>query len=71
MECISFLSKISRIKKKSPILEEPKYVPNQVSGLGIERTKNIIISQIDDQNKAIKGSFTDIQSLKANAEQMV
>jgi hypothetical protein len=68
---IVFLSKTSRIKKKSPIIEEPKYVPNQVSGLGIERTKNIIISQIDDQNKAIKGSFTDIQSLKANAEQMV
>jgi hypothetical protein len=52
-------------------LDEPKVISNQVSGLGIERTKKLIISQIDDQNKVIKNSFTDIQSLKTNAEQMV
>lgn len=47
---------------------QPKY---EVVGLGIERTKNLIISQINDQNSSIKNSFSDIASLKVNAEQMV
>jgi hypothetical protein len=29
------------------------------------------MSQINEQNDMISGSFTDIQSLKANAQQMV
>jgi hypothetical protein len=49
----------------------PKSSGYEVTGLGFERTKNIIISQMKENKEVISGSFTDIQSLKANAQQMV
>jgi len=42
-----------------------------VTGLGLERTKNLIMTQHKENREVISGSFTDIQSLKGNAKQMV
>jgi len=42
-----------------------------VGGLGLERTKNLIMTQLNEQKEIISGSFSDLQSLKDNAHQMV
>ena len=53
------------------ITNEPKPSVSYVSGLGLERTKNIINTQLNDQNQMIIGSFTDLESMKLNAKLMV
>jgi len=44
---------------------------SEVTGLGMERTKNLIMTQMKENKDVISGSFTDIQSLRGNAQQMV
>jgi hypothetical protein len=43
----------------------------EVTGMGLERTRNIIMTQMKENREVISGSFTDMQSLKGNAQQMV
>ena len=46
-------------------------IKQDIGGLGLERTKNLIMTQLNEQNEIISGSFSDLQSLKDNAHQMV
>jgi hypothetical protein len=39
--------------------------------MGLERTKNIVMTQIKENTEMLSGAFSDINSLKANAQQMV
>lgn len=43
----------------------------QVTGLGIDRVKNMMRGKLDTQQKMIQGSFSDINSLRQNAEIMI
>jgi hypothetical protein len=43
----------------------------QVVGMGLERAKNIIRTQMQENTELISGSFSDIGSLKSNAQQMI
>ena len=51
----------------------PSYLPPQpkVTGLGMDRVKNMMRGKIEIQNKMIQGAFTDIHSLRQNAETMI
>jgi hypothetical protein len=51
--------------------DSPEIKTLQVSGLGLERTMNIIRSQHKENTDLISGSFSDITSLKTNAQQMI
>ena len=48
------------------MMQQPK-----ATGLGIDRVKNMMRGKFENQKKLIEGSFTDINSLKQNAEQMI
>ena len=43
----------------------------KVGGLGMDRVKNMVRSKLSAQNQIIQGSFSDIGSLRQNAEQMI
>ena len=49
------------------------YIPQQpkVTGLGIDRVKNMMRGKLENQKQMIQGAFTDIDSLRQNAEQMI
>ena len=51
----------------------PNYMIQQpkATGLGIDRIKNMMRGKLENQRQMIEGSFTDINSLKQNAEQMI
>jgi hypothetical protein len=46
-------------------------INSNITGMGLERTKNIIMNQIQENTNMISDSFSDINSLKTNAQQMV
>ena len=48
------------------MVQQPK-----VTGLGIDRVKNMMRGKLENQKQMIEGSFTDISSLRQNAEQMI
>ena len=43
----------------------------QVTGLGMDRVKNMMRGKLDTQQQMIQGSFSDINSLRQNAEIMI
>ena len=49
------------------------FIPQQpkVTGLGIDRVKNMMRGKLENQKQIIQGSFSDINSLRQNAEQMI
>ena len=51
----------------------PNYLPPQpkATGLGMDRVKNMMRDKLENQNRMIQGAFTDIHSLRQNAEQMI
>ena len=59
-------------KPKQP-QEQMNYIPQQpkVTGLGMDRVKNMVRGKLENQQKMIAGAFTDITSLRQNAEQMI
>ena len=59
-------------KPKQP-QEQSSYLPPQpkVTGLGMDRVKNMVREKLETQQKMIAGAFTDITSLRQNAEQMI
>jgi hypothetical protein len=59
------------VRTKLPTSSDSPEKMFQVSGLGLERTKNIIRSQMQGNTDLISGSFSDINSLKTNAQQMI
>ena len=48
------------------MMQQPK-----ATGLGMDRVKNMMRGKMENQKQMIEGSFTDINSLKQNAEQMI
>ena len=48
------------------LMQQPK-----ATGLGMDRVKNMMRGKLENQNQMIKGAFTDINSLRQNAEQMI
>ena len=48
------------------MMQQPK-----ATGLGMDRVKNMMRGKLENQKQLIEGSFTDINSLKQNAEQMI
>ena len=51
----------------------PNFMPQQpkVTGLGMDRVKNMMRGKLENQKQMIQGAFTDIHSLRQNAEQMI
>lgn len=47
------------------------YQNSSVGGLGIERTKNLMMQKMKNESQLISGSFSDIQSLRTNAQAMI
>jgi hypothetical protein len=49
------------------------FIPQQpkVTGLGMDRVKNMMRGKLENQRQMIQGAFTDISSLRQNAEQMI
>jgi hypothetical protein len=49
------------------------FMPQQpkVTGLGMDRVKNMMRGKLENQKQMIAGAFTDINSLRQNAEQMI
>ncbi len=43
----------------------------KVTGLGMDRVKNMMRGKLETQKQMIAGAFTDIDSLRQNAEQMI
>lgn len=67
---------LSHQPKPSPQTQggiNPNYITPQpkVTGLGMDRVKNMVRGKLETQNRIIQGSFTDIHSLRQNAEQMI
>ena len=67
---------LSHIPKPSPEQQSgmnQNYLPPQpkVTGLGMDRVKNMMRGKLETQNQMIQGAFTDINSLRQNAEQMI
>ena len=48
------------------MVQQPKAV-----GLGMDRVKNMMRGKLENQKQMIEGSFTDINTLRQNAEQMI
>ena len=44
---------------------------HKATGLGMDRVKNMMRDKLDNQKQMIEGSFTDINTLRQNAEQMI
>jgi hypothetical protein len=59
--------------KPKPKQEQGSYLPPQpkVTGLGMDRVKNMVRGKLETQQRMIAGAFTDITSLRQNAEQMI
>ena len=51
----------------------PNYMVQQpkATGLGLDRVKNMMRDKLANQKQMIEGSFTDINTLRQNAEQMI
>ena len=67
---------LSHIPKPSPEQQSgmnQNYLPPQpkVTGLGMDRVKNMMRGKLETQQQMIQGAFTDIHSLRQNAEQMI
>ena len=64
-------------KPKQPQNQMGMAVPNfmtqqpKATGLGMDRVKNMMRGKLENQKQMIEGSFTDINTLRQNAEQMI
>ena len=67
------LSHKPKQKEDNPGGFNPNYLPPQpkVTGLGMDRVKNMMRGKLETQQQMIQGAFTDINSLRQNAEQMI
>ena len=67
------LSHAPKPTQKSQGGVDPNYIPPQpkVTGLGMDRVKNMMRGKLETQQRMIQGAFTDISSLRQNAQQMI